>query len=479
METQATAASSLFDAWKAYAKTTSNDAPWWETPETSDPSSPPKTEGASDSRQAATGDTGSRLSAETLAELIKAIQASAPSSASTLPPAEQRHLDRIATDPVYAADQAWAMGQGVDFGVDKTLTYGEVAMTEDERANLPRLVEASFEAQQGRQALYKSEVAAGTPPAKIYAKLLAFNTDLPESYAEGLSRADTWATEHKGRLDYLKTALDITADAQATEAATKPENGYLREIANNPEYAAQQAKITGNSYDLQFFPTWEAVEAYMRDPSTPKIDLSKDNASHPIVQNQRQRAALYEKLVAEGRSSTEIILEIYRFNASLPESYSDLLDPTGQSPVGNYKQQQEDNIKQLEQYLAEAQEEGASAASSDSTNSFERRVLKESDRKLLEAMTGYRADEYGQFYDENGEPFYPGGLENHALRSFAMMLDGARRGYPEDAIKGDIITPDEFSRMMKQVRASSSQMGEVFPEDLLTNGLAYLNGTAA
>lgn len=142
--------------------------------------------------------------------------------------------------------------------------------------------------------------------------------------------------------------------AQQTDDTTKPENAHLWEIANNPDYADEQAPLIGNSYDLQFFPSWEDVETYMQNGGSTVFNVDTDNASHPIAKTQRARSALYDKLVSEGRSPTDIILEIYRFNARQPDSYSDLLDPSGHFPQGNYQAEQQKNISLLEQYLADA-----------------------------------------------------------------------------------------------------------------------------
>ncbi|HEY9163325.1 MAG TPA: hypothetical protein VIN57_01850 [Magnetovibrio sp.] len=105
-------------------------------------------------------------------------------------------------------------------------------------------------------------------------------------------------------------------------------------------------------------------------------------------------------------------------------------------------------------------------------------AISQSDRKLLEAMTGYNVSEFGKFTDQNGNTAYPEDLTQHTLRTFQMTLHAARNGYPEGAIAGEDITVSEFTTMMERTRAGVSSMGERFNENYMAKGLAYLTSLA-
>ncbi|MBL4692882.1 MAG: hypothetical protein JKY92_06080 [Magnetovibrio sp.] len=97
--------------------------------------------------------------------------------------------------------------------------------------------------------------------------------------------------------------------------------------------------------------------------------------------------------------------------------------------------------------------------------------MSKSDRKLLEAMTGYSVGEFGQFTDKNGKPGYPEDLTQHSLRSFEITMMGERKN---GGIAGEDISVSEFKQFMAQARASATSMGETFNEDLLIKGLAHI-----
>jgi hypothetical protein len=268
-----------------------------------------------------------------------------------------------------------------------------------------------------------------------------------------------------------------------TQEESKIESPYLWEIANNPSYAAEQARIIGTSYDLTMYPE-EYFESFTKAGKAPPGSYAVNDPANPSVQFQNKRAALYDSLVAKGLSSLEIIKEIYNFNANPPTSFTDSLDPSGYYPKGHYNALQKSNLALLEQYMDEAQEQAGTVASqaqetdeisTRDTSLFEKlNFISESDRRLLSAMTGYSVDSYGRFTDKNGKQGYPEDLTQHSLRSFQMALLGARSGRSADAIAGEDITKSEFIKLMNQSRAVASSMGEKFNEDLLVRGLAYL-----
>ena len=106
------------------------------------------------------------------------------------------------------------------------------------------------------------------------------------------------------------------------------------------------------------------------------------------------------------------------------------------------------------------------------TSQFEKlNFMSKSDRKLLEAMTGYSVGEFGQFTDKNGKPGYPEDLTQHSLRSFEITMMGERKN---GGIAGEDISVSEFKQFMAQARASATSMGETFNEDLLIKGLAHI-----
>jgi hypothetical protein len=281
--------------------------------------------------------------------------------------------------------------------------------------------------------------------------------------------------------------VDETASAPTREES-KTESPYLWEIANNAEFAAEQAHLIGNSYDGIFYPT-EYFESFTKAGKMPPGGIVFNNPDHPVNQVQKKRAELYDSLVAKGMSSIDIIKEIYRFNANLPASFTDTLDPAGYYPKGHYNTLQKSNLALLEQYIEEAQgPDGTVASQAQETDEISTRdtslfdklnFVSESDRRLLSAMTGYSVDSFGRFTDKNGKQGYPEDLTQHSLRSFQMALLGARSGRSADAIAGKDITKSEFIELMNQSRAVASSMGEKFNEDLLIRGLAYLEKSEA
>jgi|GEM_PF-5967057 len=98
-----------------------------------------------------------------------------------------------------------------------------------------------------------------------------------------------------------------------------------------------------------------------------------------------------------------------------------------------------------------------------------------SDRDLMGAMTGWTVGDDMIFRDQNGKQGFPEGLNSHSMRNFMMGLDGAR---DTGAITGDV-TLAQFQELIKQARANTSEMGEVFNEALERNGLDYFKNRAA
>lgn len=168
-----------------------------------------------------TGTIGSNLSPQIVEQLIQVSQQTAQTeiaSDTSLRNSEQRHLERIANDPDYAAEQAEMLGMHGELmfvGRDPFPRNGAPASEwqafwQAHNSRMEQVNQVNHE----RQELYQRLVGQGTPPAEIYAELLKFNANQPHSYdavigtseASGVSYSD-WNGE---RLAYLKQAMTQT-----------------------------------------------------------------------------------------------------------------------------------------------------------------------------------------------------------------------------------------------------------------------------
>ena len=187
------------------------------------------TSGTKPTNNAVTGTTQNRLSSEVTGYAIQTTQqVNGVESGSTLPVGIQHGLDDIANDPAYAAKRAEMLGRSGDLVfVGKMLPTVNNGFSDAERADFlakqtVKLATAK-QVQGERSAYYESLKSQGMAPADIYAKLMEFNANLPESYNDtvGFSNSGvnmTWSQYHTASHDYLQQAI---AKANASETTEK------------------------------------------------------------------------------------------------------------------------------------------------------------------------------------------------------------------------------------------------------------------
>ena len=173
-----------------------------------------------------TGTTASNLSPQVVEQLMQISQQAAQTetaSNASLPNGEQRHLERIANDPDYAAEQAEMLGMHGELmfvGKDPFPSNGAPASEwqafwQAHNSRMEQVNQVNHE----RQELYQRLVGQGTPPAEIYAELLKFNANQPHSYdaAIGTSEASgvTYSDWNGERLAYLQQAMTRTAETHS------------------------------------------------------------------------------------------------------------------------------------------------------------------------------------------------------------------------------------------------------------------------
>ena len=176
-----------------------------------------------------TGTTGSNLSPQIVEQLIQVSQQTAQTetaSDTSLRNSEQRHLERIANDPDYAAEQAEMLGMHGELmfvGKDPFPSNGAPASEwqafwQAHNSRMEQINQVNHE----RQELYQRLVGQGTPPAEIYAELLKFNANQPHSYdaAIGTSEASgvTYSDWNGERLTYLQQAMIQTVATRSGDA---------------------------------------------------------------------------------------------------------------------------------------------------------------------------------------------------------------------------------------------------------------------
>lgn len=171
---------------------------------------------------AVSGTTGSRLSAEMDGTLIGQQEAGASNSDADdydgpLSIGERHRLENIARNPEYAANQAKEVGifGELVFGFNAGPNASEAETTEAWLKSLGKSKTnmAQMEKVQGqRTAYYESLTGQGLAPAEIFAKLLEFNANLPESHHDTLGwseagRPQSYSDYNKARFDYLQNLL--------------------------------------------------------------------------------------------------------------------------------------------------------------------------------------------------------------------------------------------------------------------------------
>ena len=165
-----------------------------------------------------TGTTASNLSPRVVEQLMQVSQQAAQTgtaSDTSLRNWEQRHLERIANDPDYAAEQAEMLGMHGELmfvGEDPFPRNGAPnsewqAFWQAHNSRMEQMNQVSHE----RQELYQRLAGQGIPPAEIYAELLKFNANQPHSYDAviGTSEASgvTYSDWNGARLAYLEQAM--------------------------------------------------------------------------------------------------------------------------------------------------------------------------------------------------------------------------------------------------------------------------------
>jgi len=318
----------------------------------------PKTSSAAPSSSAAaqaqtnantvTGTTGSRLSAETVGYAIQASQQVEGATASELAASVQHGLDDIASDPGYAEKQVNDMVRGDAYVFAIAPKNG--APDSEWAAFSAKLSSQLTEAEQvkhQRSTYAESLKAEGLPPADIYAKLLQFNANQSESYAEsqGQSDAATWLNAQKSSSSYLQNAI-VQFDSTASETGYTLPSAYqhqIEDIVSDPSYAARKAKEWGT------IPTGLLIRlppGVTVSYSGPGPVSAEDNAilnkyllndpsigiRHGIVDPvEAKLKAAYQDNMAQGKSGVETYLNMLELQVSQPQEYWDAIDPY--SPV--------------------------------------------------------------------------------------------------------------------------------------------------
>ena len=191
----------------------------------------PQTVGAAATVKAAndtiTGTTASTLSPRVVEQLMQVAQQAAQTETAPDTPLrnwEQRHLERIANDPDYAAEQAEMLGMHGELLLIDADSFPQNGAPASEWAAFFQATEARMaqvnQVTQERRELYQRLVGQGTPPAEIYAQLLEFNANQPPSYDAMVGTSQTnggvsYSEWHGERRAYLQQAMTRTAETHS------------------------------------------------------------------------------------------------------------------------------------------------------------------------------------------------------------------------------------------------------------------------
>lgn len=288
----------------------------------------------------------------------------------------------------------------------------------------------------------------------------------------------------------LSESQETSASNSNTEGYDGPlsigERHHLEDIANDPGYAASQAKLFGTGGELVWAgKVLPGVNNGFSDAERHAFLAKQSSKMANEKQVSGERSAYYENLLKQGLPPAEIYAKLLEFNANLPDSHDATLGWSESGMSMSYSDYNKARLDYLQQIMPQT---GAATppdvpptetVARDSSKFIELNFVSESDRKLLSAMTGYNVDEIGRFTDKNGKQAYPEDLTQHSLRTFQMDLLAARRGGTPDAIAGEHITASEFMNLINKSRAVASSMGERFNEELMVKGLAYIQGSNA
>lgn len=307
---------------------------------------------------AVTGTTGSNLSKDVMGQLIAAQETGVSSTDAKaydgpLSIGERHHLEDIANNPRYAASQANLFGTGSELVfVGKMLPTVNNGYSDADRETFLTKQAGQManekQAQGERTAYYESLMRQGLPPAEIFAKLLEFNTNLPESHDATLGWSESgvslsYSDYQKARLDYLQnlisqgqSALVSEKTADSTEVSLPIAiQHHLDDIANKPEYAATQSKLVGKHLTA-IVSTGGLLSSLGNTASLAEKEaiLSKmDQIKAANAAAFAPREMLYESKTAEGVPSAQIYADILAFNATQNE-YNALADKEGGKPAG-------------------------------------------------------------------------------------------------------------------------------------------------
>lgn len=147
-----------------------------------------------------------------------------------------------------------------------------------------------------------------------------------------------------------QSASDTSASG-STNDAEEIADRYFQRIATDPSFAAKQASILGNSQDGLLISN-EDFPAYLE--MTKGKGYTLNDPSNPVLITSKQRKDLYQREVAQGVPPEQIYADILKFNASLPASYTDRLDPLNSYPPGHYTSLQNDQLARLNAAIAQA-----------------------------------------------------------------------------------------------------------------------------
>lgn len=103
------------------------------------------------------------------------------------------------------------------------------------------------------------------------------------------------------------------------------------------------------------------------------------------------------------------------------------------------------------------------------------RDLNESDRNMLEAMTGYKIGEDGSFTDENGKSSAIAPSFAAVIAAISLARAGQAQGV-ENLSLDDTITPEQFADICGRVQVALFQAGDIFDKSVRDQGLDYLKG---
>lgn len=150
------------------------------------------------------------------------------------------------------------------------------------------------------------------------------------------------------------------------------------------------------------------------------------------------------------------------------------------SPVAELSGNRSGLVSQLTAYAIRQTQKGRQSSSkqpADDTVQDWARDLTDSDRKMLEAMTGYKIGEDGSFTDEKGQSSAIAPSFAAVIASISLARAGQAQGV-ENLALDDTITPEQFADICGRVQVAMFQAGDIFDKSVRDQGLDYLKGLA-